>query len=122
MRLPAKLKCPFKHKSVGVGSRWPDPAVNVIKEINNYFQMEKFMYISILLFINVVFIFQPTKGSSHQTCNVQTVRLCENICDKSKTGCCTGSEEDSSWRSNVQVPSNIQYNSCSSGQCTVNGV
>ena len=100
------------------------------------FQMEKFMYISILLFINAVFIFPPSKGGSYHACNSQTETICSHICDRSATGCCEGGEEDSSWRTQKRqcqtcaranlisdfMPSNIQYNACSNGQCTVNGV
>ena len=111
--------------------------IDAIKAINNYFQMEKFMHISILLFINAVFIFQPTKSGSYQSCSKQTAGLCSHICDRSETGCCDGGEEDTSWKGSTRTDpvtgisnvisdfpeyQDIQYNQCSGGQCTVNGV
>ena len=57
--------------------------------------MEKFMYISILLFINAVFFFQPTKGNNHtkgnkgkdylffgSTCSIHDDAICRDICDR----------------------------------------
>ena len=72
--------------------------------------MEKFLYISILLFINVAFIFRSTKG---QACSIHTDAKCRDACDRTfiingqSVRCCQGGGDRGLWT-----------NICREGQCT----